>query len=213
MKENNFIKAMQFRFACKKFDPSKQIPQDEFEAIIESGRLSPSSFGMEPTRLLIVRNKELKEKIRPLCWDQAQITDSSELIVYLSKIADLQSTSNYATRMFARKTKDEQSLKAYKDVRYHNFLQENSYINAQEIFDWSAKQAYITASSMMNCAAYFGIDSCAIEGFERKTLEKLLNLDTFSEQIALLVAFGYRIENPKYKSPRIDTNEFITYIN
>lgn len=204
---------MRFRFACKKFDPNRQIPQDEFETIIESGRLSPSSFGMEPTRLLIVRNKELKEQIQPLCWDQAQITDSSELIVYLSKIADMQSTSNYATRMFARKTKDEQSLRAYKDVRYCNFLQNNHYINAQEIFNWSAKQAYIMASSMMNCAAYMGIDTCAIEGFEKKPLEKFLGIDTFKEQIALLVAFGYRIEDPKYRSPRIDTNELIQYLN
>ena len=94
--DNGFIQAMRFRYACKKFDTTRSIPPEVFESILESGRLSPSSFGMEPTRLLVVRDKEKKERLKALCWNQDQITQASELVVYLSKIADMRSDTNYA---------------------------------------------------------------------------------------------------------------------
>lgn len=210
--DNGFIQAMRFRHACKKFDETRSIPADVFEAILESGRLSPSSFGMEPTRLLVVRDKKKKEQLKALCWNQDQITQASELVIYLSKIADMQSDSNYAMWSFMRKGINIDRIKAYKDERYKGFLQVNGYIDSQSIFQWSARQAYITASSMMNCAAYLGVDSCAIEGFEKDNVEKFLALDTFDYQVALIMTFGYRLEAPKRPAPRISMNEFVQYI-
>ncbi len=210
---NRFIEAMEFRFACKKFDATKNISKQDFDTILESGRLTPSSFGMEPTRLLVVESKDIREKIKPLCWNQDQITQASKVVIFLSKISDMQHTSNYATRMFQRKTKkDEAALKAYKDERYGGFLQANGYLDSQSIFAWSARQAYLMASSMMDCAAFLQIDSCAIEGFDKKALEKFLAIDTFSEQIALLVTFGFRLDTPSTKSPRIQIDELVQYI-
>lgn len=215
---NDFLEAMRFRHACKVFDAHKKIPQDHLDIIIESGRLTPSSFGLEPTRLLILRNNDIRQNLKPLCWDQAQITDCSEVVIYLSKIADMAHTSNYATQMFERKVggskKDEvrAKLKAYKDERYAGFLAKNGYVDSSSIYHWSAKQAYLMASSMMNCAAYLGIDSCAIEGFDKDDVEAFLGLDRAKEQVALLICFGYRISPPKHKAPRIAFNEFATIL-
>lgn len=214
LEQNAFLEAMRFRHACKVFDSTKKIPQNHLDIIIESGRLTPSSFGLEPTRLLVVRDSSVRESLKPLCWNQSQITDSSEVVIYLSKIADMSHTTNYATQMFERKvggSKPEEvraKLKAYKDERYAGFLAQNGYVDSSSIYQWSAKQAYLMASSMMNCAAFLGVDSCAIEGFDRGELEEFLGIDTFSEQVALLVCFGYRIAPPKHKAPRIAFNEF-----
>lgn len=210
--DNGFIQAMRFRYACKKFDTTRSIPPEVFESILESGRLSPSSFGMEPTRLLVVRDKEKKERLKALCWNQDQITQASELVVYLSKIADMRSDTNYAMWSFMRKGINADRIKAYKDERYKGFLQANGYVDSQSIFQWSARQAYIVASSMMDCAAYLGVDSCAIEGFEKDGVERFLGLDTFAYQVALIMTFGYRLEEPKRASPRIDINDFVQYI-
>ena len=214
LEQDAFLEAMRFRHACKVFDSTKKIPQNHLDIIIESGRLTPSSFGLEPTRLLIVRDSSIKQSLKPHCWNQAQITDSSEVVIYLSKIADMSHTTNYATQMFERKvggSKPEEvraKLKAYKDERYAGFLAQNGYVDSRSIYQWSAKQAYLVASSMMNCAAFLGVDSCAIEGFDKGELEEFLAIDTFSEQVALLVCFGYRVAPPKHKAPRIAFNEF-----
>ncbi|WP_407380335.1 nitroreductase family protein [Helicobacter sp.] len=132
--EQDFMRAMRFRHACKKFDSQKPIAPEVFESILESGRLAPSSFGMEPTRLLVVRDRVKREQLKALCWNQDQITDASEVVVYLVKIADMQSTSNYALECFKRKGLSEEKIKAYKDERYANFLHENGYVDTQSIF-------------------------------------------------------------------------------
>ena len=213
MQNNQFIKAMQFRFVCKAFDVNKKISDCEFETILQSARLSPSSFGLEPTRYIVVKTASMREKIRTFCWNQPQITEASHLVILTSKIADLYPQSAYTTAQFKRKTgKDEEALRLYKDERYGGFLKANNYQDSQNLFNWSVRQAYIAASSMMNMAAFMGIDSCAIEGFEKKELETLLGMDTFSEQIALLLTFGYRKENPKEPSPRLDLNDLVSYI-
>lgn len=210
--EQDFMRAMRFRHACKKFDSQKPIAPEVFESILESGRLAPSSFGMEPTRLLVVRDRVKREQLKALCWNQDQITDASEVVVYLVKIADMQSTSNYALECFKRKGLSEEKIKAYKDERYANFLHENGYVDTQSIFSWGARQAYITASIMMACAASMGVDSCAIEGFEKRRVEELLVLDTFANQVALIMCFGYRVADPMKQSPRVSMSEFVQYL-
>ena len=218
LQDNPFLEVMRFRHACKVFDSSKKIPQNHLDIIIESGRLTPSSFGLEPTRLLIVRDDNIKQNLKPFCWNQAQITDSSEVVIYLSKIADMAHTTNYATQMFERKVGGSNpqevraKLKAYKDERYAGFLAQNGYVDSRSIYHWSAKQAYLMASSMMNCAAFLGIDSCAIEGFDKDDVEAFLGLDTLKEQVALLICFGYRVAPPKHKAPRISFNDFATIL-
>lgn len=210
--EQDFIQAMRFRHACKKFDPQRSIAPEVFEQILESGRLAPSSFGMEPTRLLIVRDRAKRMQLKTLCWNQDQITDASEVLIYLVKIADMQSTSNYALEAFMRKGLNAEKIKAYKDERYANFLRENGYIDTQSIFSWSARQAYITAGMMMACAASLGVDSCAIEGFEKRGVEQFLGLDTCANQVALIMCFGYRVADPARQSPRVSMSEFVTYL-
>ncbi|PAF44010.1 NAD(P)H-dependent oxidoreductase [Helicobacter sp. 11S02596-1] len=209
MKANVFIDAMNFRHACKIFDNNKKISPDDFEVILESGRLSPSSFGLEPTRMVVVRDRALREKMKPLCWNQDQITTASELVVFKSMIADLKAPTNYVSRVVSRRMAQKEKYDAYQQ-RIRGFLIANDLLG-EEIIHWTSRQAYLMASSMMNCAAFMGIDSCPIEGFEKKPLEELFGTDTFKERITLIVAFGYRLNPQPDTKYRLSQDELIEY--
>lgn len=194
MKQDAFLQAMQSRFACKVFDTTKQIPDDEFLAILESGRLAPSSFGLEPTRMILVRSAEMKEQIKQACWGQSQITDASETIIYTSLKADMLPHTNYILDKFSRRLKSPDEIKHYAQERYGRRKLETLGYTAdiEKLGLWSAHQAYIMATTMMNHAAFLGIDSCMIEGFDKNMIESVLNIDTFKEQVTLLLCLGYK---------------------
>lgn len=199
---NDFEKAMHFRHACKLFDTTKTISSEDLDFILEAGRLSPSSFGMEQWHFFIIRNPELRESIRQVAWNQFQITTSSELIAigYQKKV---RSTDPYILQQFDQ-------------FRYPPVLRElyRGWIDARSdeaIEYWSAAQAYIAATNMMTAAAYIGIDSCPIEGFDRVAVEKLMGIDTERYGIALLMPFGYRVHNQKSRH-RSKLSDLVSYL-
>jgi len=207
---NKFSEAMAFRHACKTFDPSKKISDEKMNYILEVGRTSPSSFGMEAWKFLVVMNEELKEKIRPLCWNQPQITTCSHLVIILAGIENAKPSSGEVEKRFARRPLDKEALDGYVAL-YSNHLAE-TLSSDKNIYEWTARQTYIAAGNMMTAAAFEGIDSCPIEGFEKENLEKLLDLDTSKYQIAMLLPFGYRI-NEQSTQLRLDFDEVVEFIN
>lgn len=206
--KNKFLEGVAMRHACKEFDESKKIPAEQFEEILQVGYAAPSSFGMEPTRLVVVRDPKAREEIRALCWDQRQITTASELVLFKTLKTDLLAHTNYVQNAFARKQKTPEQVEAYKK-RYSGYLAARGY-DDYTIGYWAALQSYIIATSMMDYASYLGIDTCMIEGFEKPELESYFGLDKEQEQITLLLAFGYRIK-PQSKRYRIDFSEFVQY--
>ncbi len=194
--KNAFIRAMHYRHACKLFDESRRIRESEMDAILEFGRLSPSSFGMEPWRFLVVRDQKFKESLRPLCWNQPQITTCSDLVLIKSIVAPLAPGSEYSRDMLSRrdlpKEKIETYFKVYDDFATHKLATEG-------LFCWASRQCYIAAANMMTGAAMMGIDSCPVEGFEKEKIEALLDIDPAHEELALIVAFGYRVNEAPEK--------------
>lgn len=203
-----FMQAMHFRHACKKFDATRQIEADAFQKILEYGRLSPSSFGMEHWHFVVVQTPELREKLREACWNQPQITDSSHVVVILAKTAAVEPHSAYVQRAFARRGLSAEAQQAYL-ARYaaHNASEIQPYMTT---FAWSSKQCYIALANMMTGAASMGIDSCPIEGFSKAEVEALLAVDSSQYGVAVLVAFGYRAgEQPaKLRQPLADLVEY-----
>lgn len=195
---------MCFAHACKVFDENKKIPQEQMLEILEAGRLTPSSFGLEHTRMIVISNQELKEAMMPFCWNQAQFSTSSEVVVLKSLVQEIIAPSEYIWESMRSRGLDERYMERLKGFQNAN-LQER-----KDFESWSMKQAYLVASSMVNCAAFMGIDSCYIEGFEREKLEQFLEIDTQKERIALILTFGYRVkeQKPKYRKPLEDLIEF-----
>jgi nitroreductase len=204
-----FSEAMDYRHACKVFDDTKKIEKDDLNYILEAGRKSPSSFGMEPWKFLVITNDELRAKIRPVCWDQPQITTSSHLVVILAAIEDVRVESGVPMRKFSRREMPQEKKDFYIGL-YANHLKDTLDTN-EHTYSWTARQCYIAAGNMMTAAAIKGVDSCPIEGFEKDNLEKILELDTNKYQVAMVLPFGYRIneQSSQLREKLEDVVEFI----
>ncbi len=206
---NAFSKAMDFRHACKVFDDTKKIDDDAMKYILEAGRKSPSSFGMEAWKFLVITNEALKETLKPLCWNQMQITSCSHLVVVLAGIDSVKVQSGEVEKRFKRRQMSQENLDFYMSI-YANHLKD--VLNSDEnIYAWTAKQCYIALANMMTAAAYIGIDSCPIEGFEKEKVETVLGLDTSKYQVAALVPFGYRL-NEQPEQLRLPFEDIVSYI-
>jgi len=207
--QNNFTKAMDFRHACKVFDDTKKINDEEMHYILEAGRKSPSSFGMEGWKFLVITNEALKAKLRPVCWDQVQITSSSYLVIVLTAIDNVKVESGKVEKRFKRREIPQESLDMYMDI-YTKHL-EKTLSTDENIYHWTSKQSYIALANMMTAAAYIGIDSCPIEGFEKENVEEILVLDTTKWQVSVVITFGYRLnEQPsQFRLPFDEVVEFI----
>ena len=207
--QNNFSKAMDFRHACKVFDESKKISDEEIHYILEAGQKSPSSFGMEAWKFLVITNEELKAKLRPFCWGQVQVTSCSHLVIVLAGIENAKVESGMPKKRFTRREMPQESLDFYMDI-YAKHL-EKTLSTDENIYAWTAKQSYIALGNMMTAAAYIGIDSCPIEGFEKEKVEEVLGLDTSKYQLAVVVPFGYRI-NEQPSQLRLPFDEVVEFI-
>ena len=207
--EKTFMEAMDFRHACKTFDETKKVSEEDLEFILETGRKSPSSFGMEPWKFLVITNDELREKIRPLCWNQPQITTCSHLIIVLAAIEDVKPESGTPLRKFSRREMPQEKLDFYVNI-YSSHLKD-TLSSDENVYSWTARQTYIALGNMMTAAAVKGIDTCPIEGFEKENLEALLELDTTKYQVACLLPVGYRI-NPQSTQLRENLESIVEYI-
>ena len=206
---NHFSKAMDFRHACRIFDDTKKINDEEMHYILEAGRKSPSSFGMEGWKFLVITNEELKAKIRPLCWNQLQITSCSHLVIILAAIENVKPSSGVPTKRFNRRPLNKEQIDGYIDL-YSNHLS-HTFSSDEHTYEWTARQTYIALGNMMTAAAYIGIDSCPIEGFEKEKLEKLLGLDTGKWQVSVVLPLGYRI-NEQSTQLRLPFDEVVEFI-
>lgn len=207
--EKTFQEAMAFRHACKVFDESKKISKQDILTVLEAGRTSPSSFGMEAWKFLVITNKELKAKLRPACWDQVQVTSCSHLVIVLAGIDSLKPESGEVKKRFARRDMPQENLDFYLGL-YASHL-EKTLSSDENIYSWSARQTYIAAANMMTCAATLGIDSCPIEGYEKEKVENILGLDTSKYQLSVVLPFGYRLneQSTQLRLPIEDVVEFI----
>ncbi len=204
-----FEEAMDFRHACKVFDESKTISDADIRYILEAGRKSPSSFGMEAWKFLVITNQELKAKLKPACWDQVQVTSCSHLVVVLAGIDSVKPESGLPRKRFERRDMPEAKLEFYLGL-YAEHLAKTLSSN-ENILAWTAKQSYIAAANMMTAAAVLGIDSCPIEGFEKEKVEEILGLDIEKYQLAMVLPFGYRL-NEQPAQLRLDFDEVVAFI-
>jgi nitroreductase len=211
-KKDELLKAYNFRFACKEFDKEKKISNDDFNFILETGRLSPSSFGWEPWKFVVVQNMDLREKLKEFSWGaQKQLPTASHFVLLMvRKSSGTKAGSDYLKYMANDIEKLPQEVIDGK-MKFYKKFQESDFdlTDDRKLFDWAGKQVYIPLANMMTAAAYIGIDSCPMEGFDREKIEEILSkegiIDTNEFGLAVMVAFGYRSPNaeifPKTRQP------------
>lgn len=204
---SEFLEAMAFRHACKAFDAEKQIPSEQFDSMLEVVQKSPSSFGMEPWRVIVVRNPNLRKALKSACWNQNQITDCSELVIFTTDNDTVRSGTPYVRKMFERRGLPSEAVDTYMGV-YKNYLEP---IEADEVLleNGTAKQCYIAMANMMTYAATLKIDSCPIEGFDKEEVEAILDLE-YGHSVAVICAFGYRAK-AQSEQKRLDLKQIVEY--
>lgn len=218
--KNTVLDAYKFRYACKAFDPSKKITGDDFNYIMETGRLSPSSFGWEPWKFVVVQNAELREKLKEFAWGaQKQLSTASHFVLLLGrKSSGTKAGSEYLQYMASDIQNLPKDIQKMKLDFYGNFQQKDfDLTDNRKLFDWASKQVYIAMGNMMTAAAMIGVDSCPMEGFDKEKTEAILvdegiiNPDEFG--LSTMVAFGYRAQDSEiFPKTRRHANEVIEWI-
>ncbi|MPQ26907.1 NAD(P)H-dependent oxidoreductase [Bacillus paralicheniformis] len=212
-KKQDILDAFQFRHAAKEFDPNKTISDEDFQFILETGRLSPSSFGLEPWKFLVIQNEELREKLRSVSWGaQGQLATASHFVLLLGRTAqEMKYDSDYIAHQLNDVKKMPPEIKENlikKDGVLCKFQESDFHLleSDRAMFDWVSKQTYIALGNMMTAAAMIGIDSCPIEGFDYDQVHDILEKEGLLEEgkfdISVMVAFGYRAKEPRPKTRR-----------
>ena len=205
----NFEEALQFRHSCKTFDVNKTISKKDMNFIINAGRVSPSSYGLEPVEYLVIKNQQLKEKIQSASMNQMQVSQCSHLMIVLVGINETKINSGIPKKRFERLGMPKENLEFFLSL-YEGFTK--MHLNSDEqIYHWASKQAYIAVANMMTAAAIQGVDSCPLEGFEKDKVEKILDINPLEHQVALVLPFGYR-EKQQSKQIRRDFDDIVTFI-
>ncbi len=199
---DDLLKAMAFRHATKLFDDGRSIARDDLQYILEAARLSPSSLGLEPWRFIVIEDRELRRHLRPACWNQSQITTASVVIAILALKAELTPDSGYARKMLRRLVTDQELDEAI--AIYHQIA------HGPQLVAWSIAQCHIAAANMMTAAAFIGIDSCPMGGFEAEGVAAVLDIDRARLEPALFLALGYRAA-PAPPKQRLSLTELVTY--
>ena len=186
---HDIIKDLNWRYATKKFDSSKNIKDEDFEVIKDSLRLVPTSYGLQPLKFIIVESPELRQELQTMSYNQSQIVDASHLIIICS-YRDLNEThiDEYVANISSTRDVHEEMMKGYGDFMKLTI----SKMDDDQKFRWNKNQAYIALGQLIHTCATLKIDATPMEGFKGKDYDKLLGLSDQNLTASLIVPMGYR---------------------
>jgi nitroreductase len=193
---SHLVAGLKWRYATKVFDPKQLIPRETWSALEEALILTPSSYGLQPWRFIVVTDAELKRQLRAHSWNQAQVTDCSHFVIFaiLKKICEADIDRFIAHSAQVRGAKPE-SLSGYRGMMLADIVHGP---RGKSSHEWAARQAYIALGNFMTAAALLKVDTCPLEGFVPPEYDKILGLGERGLTAAVCCAAGYRSEADKY---------------
>lgn len=206
------LNALKWRYATKKMNGTP-VPDENVAKIVEAAYLAPSSSGLQPYEIICISNKELKEKIHPVAYQQSQILDASHLLVFASWD---QYTDERIDRIF-NYMNIERGLPLDTTDAYKATLKQGLFaMSKEQQAAHTAKQAYISFGLAIAAAAELKVDATPMEGFDNKQLDELLNLGEKGLYATTILALGYRKEDEDWlvnlKKIRQPFHQFLTVI-
>jgi nitroreductase / dihydropteridine reductase len=209
----SLIHKLQWRYATKKMDPSKMVPQEKVDQILEAIRLTASSSGLQPYEVLVITNQEIREQIKPIANGQSQITDCSHLLVFAAWDNYTAERINDAFDM----TEEIRNFTSEAGTAYRQMLLKAYPARDAEVnFTHAAKQVYIGLGTALIAAAYEEVDSTPMEGFDPKALDAILNLREKGLRSVVMLPLGYRKSDEdwllKLKKVRRPKESFMSWI-
>lgn len=208
------LEQLNWRYATKKFDPSKKIPEEIWKALEQSLVLAPSSFGLQPWKFIVVRNPQVRQQLLEHSWGQTQVVDASHLVVLaIKKDLNDSDVDRYIQRMSEVQGVPVENLQKYAGV-VKGFLKQPPY--PLDINEWSTRQTYIALGQYMTCAAMLGIDTCPMEGFVPAKYDEVLGLPAQGYSAVVVCPAGYRAADDKYATNpkvRYATEDVVDYVD
>lgn len=209
---NTLLVGLHWRYATKKFDPAKKIHPTVWSALEEALVLTPSSYGLQPYRFVVVGDPELRKKLRAVSWDQPQVTEASHFVVFAARLAITEKdVEEFVGLIAATRGSPRSALQGYYDMMVGDLVKgpRNAWIR-----EWAARQTYIALGNLLTSAALLGVDACPMEGLDPARYDEILGLTAKGFGTTNVCALGYRADGDKYaaaKKVRFPSNELIEH--
>ncbi len=190
------LQQLRWRYAVKKFDPTRKISALDWQTLEEALVLSPSSYGLQPWKFIVVTRPKTREELLPVSWNQAQVVDCSHLVVFaIKKHFGLKQVDDFVQRMAEVRGVPVEALAAYRGYIVQDIIEG---IRSHQVNAWSTCQVYIALGNFMTSAAMLGIDTCPMEGIEPDKYDQILGLARRDLGAVVACAAGYRAADDKY---------------
>jgi nitroreductase len=189
------LASLEWRYATKAFD-TRKLPDATWAALEESLRLTPSSYGLQPWKFIVVNDPALRAKLRPVSWNQSQVTDASHLVVFARRTEVTEADVNeFFHQMVSERQADATKLEPYRQMMLGGVVKGKDAAGQKE---WAARQLYIALGQLMGAAAAMAIDTCALEGIDPDAYTEILGLQGTGYEAVVACAVGYRSSEDKY---------------
>ncbi len=194
---SEIIQKLQWRYATKKFDASKKLSAEKLDILKEAFNLTATSYGLQPLKLVVVSNQELKDQLVPISMNQLQVKDASHVLVLCAETEmSNKFVVDYFDRVEAIRATPREILNPFQDHIIASFSEKEP----KEIDRWMAKQAYLALGNLLTVCAVEQIDACPMEGFEPAKYDELLQLNEKGIRSVLVLPVGYRAEDDQFSS-------------
>mgnify|MGYP005817552747 CR=1 FL=1 len=205
------IKALQWRYAVKKFDAEKILPETKIDVLKQAFNLTATSYGLQPIRLVVVKNKELQESLKEKAMNQAQLSTASHvLVICIEDHVDKEFILNYFERVKEIRETPDEILDPFKNFLVEDFGKKTN----EELAIWAKNQAYLVLGALLTVCATEEIDACPMEGFLPEAYDELLNLKEKNLKSVLVLPVGYRAKDDIFSSfKKVRRSEEDTIIN
>ncbi|MFO7721069.1 MAG: NAD(P)H-dependent oxidoreductase [Gillisia sp.] len=191
------IDALQWRYATKKFDASKILPEDKVEILKSAFNLTATSYGLQPIKLAVVHNKVIQSKLVGFSLNQKQVATASHVfIICIEREVNKKFIENYFNNVYKTRSTSKEILDPFKNFLIDDFEKKS----VDEITNWAVNQAYLALGTLLTVCATEGIDACPMEGFEPEKYDELLGLDKMNLKSVLVLPVGYRASDDLFQN-------------
>lgn len=207
------LRQLHWRYATKKFDPTKKIPDAEWDALEQALVLTPTSYGLQPFRILVITDLAIREQLVPVSWNQRQPLDCSHFVLFARKTTmSTEDVDRYLARIAEVRGTPLEALNGYRGMMISDVVEG---ARSEILHEWTAHQAYIALGNFMSCAALLGVDTCPMEGFVPAKYDEILGLKEKGLAACVACAAGYRSPDcvgAKQPKVRLPMDEMIIHV-
>ena len=191
----DILSKLNTRYATKVFDPTKKVSEADMEKLLEAIRLSASSYGLQPYKILVVEDPQIRTELRKFAWDQSQITDASALLIFAADVeTNAKSVDEFVDLISQTRNIPKDALSGYADMMKGSIQGQTP----EQIETWVSKQAYIALGFGLVTAAILDLNACPMEGFSPADFDRILDINKLGLKSKVIMAVGYRSDEDHY---------------